>query len=138
MGAALDDLTLSHHENLVCFANRAQAMSYNEAGAILHEALERFLNELFRGCIDACGRLIQNQNRRILQQSASDADALFFSNAQFYATLAHSGIVSIRQVGNEFMAIGGFASGDHFLFGSVEPPVEYVFTDGAVEQKRFL
>ena len=43
--------------------------------------------------IHAGGGFVQNQNRRVLQQGARDADALLFADAQLHAAFADSRIV---------------------------------------------
>ena len=90
MGAAFDDFPVAHDKDLVRLANRAQAVSDDEAGSVGHQPLERFLDKLLSGSIDAGRRLIQNQDWRVFQQRPRDAHALFFANAQFYAAFANS------------------------------------------------
>ena len=79
--AALDDLTVPQYQDLIRLANGAQTMGDDEAGAVGHEAFQRLLDQLFRRRVHAGGRFIQNQDRRVLQQGARDADALLLAHA---------------------------------------------------------
>ena len=53
--------------------------------------------------------------------------------AMAYAAFADARIIAFRQARDEFMAIGGARGGHHFLLGGVEPAVEDVLPDGAIE-----
>jgi hypothetical protein len=90
MVTALNDFAMAHDEDLICLANRAETVGDDEAGPIGHQPLERFLDELFSGGIDAGRGLVQNQNRRVFEQRPRDAHALFFANAQLDPSLANS------------------------------------------------
>src|SRR5438067_1649116 len=127
--AALDDLALPHDENLIGFANRAEAMGDDKAGAVGHEPFQGFLNKPLRGGIHAGGGFIENKNRRIFQEGARDTDPLLFADAEFDAALADAGIVTLRQASDEFVAIGGARSGEQFFVGRIEPAIENIFAD---------
>src|SRR5579863_10474950 len=112
MGAAFDDLSVAYDQYLVSLANRAQAMRDNEAGAVGHQAFQRLLNQLFRRGVHTGGGFVEDKNRRVLEESAGDADALLFTDAQLYATLANAGVIAVWQFDDELMAIGGTGGGN--------------------------
>ena len=90
MCAAFDDGAMLKHENLVGLTNGAEAVGDHETGATLHQALESFLNQALGGGVDTGGGFIEDQNRRIGQQRARDADALFLAHTELHAAFAHA------------------------------------------------
>ena len=99
-------------KDLIGRADGAEAMGDDKAGAVGHEALEGFLDEPFGGGIDAGGGLVEDQNGRVFQERAGDADALFFTDAELDAAFADAGVVAVRQAGDELVTIGGARGGD--------------------------
>lgn len=53
-----------------------EAMSYGDGGAALHQAVESLLYQVFAFCVESGSGLIQDENRGVLQDGSSDADAL--------------------------------------------------------------
>ena len=53
-----------------------EAVCYGDGGARLHEAVERLLDEVLALCVEGRGCLIKDEDRRILEDGAGDADAL--------------------------------------------------------------
>src|SRR5580658_6763608 len=137
-GAALDDLAAAQDKDLVRVGDGAQTMGDDKTGAIGHEPFERLLDELFGGGIDAGRRFVKNQYRRVLQQSPRDAHSLFFADAEFDPAFADARIVTLRQLDDEIVAVGGARRGQKLLLARVEAPVKNIFSDRAVEQEGFL
>ena len=57
--------------------------------------VERGENALLGPRIERAGRLVQQQDRRVLEERAGDSDALLLAARQFQATLAHFGIEAV-------------------------------------------
>src|SRR5262245_48858021 len=129
---------MAHDQDLIRLANSAQSVGDDKTGAVQHEAFERFLDQLFRRRIHAGGGLVEDQDRGILQKGPGDAHSLLFSNAEFHTTLANARVVALGQVLNKLVTIGGARCSKQFLLSSVEPAIENILANGAVEQKRFL
>src|ERR1041385_4203210 len=102
-------------------------MSNDEARAVSHQALQRFLDQSFRGCIHTGSRFVQNQERSILQQRPSYAHTLFLTYAQLNSPLAHPRIISLRQMSDKLVAIRGSGGSHEFLLGSIQPAIEDIF-----------
>ena len=138
MRSALDDLAGAQYENLVRLANRAQAMRDHEARASGHQSFERFLNQSFRRGVHAGGGFVEEQDGRILEQGASDGDALFFAHAQAHSTFADFGVELFGEFFDERCGVGGSEGGPEFLVGGVRFAEAEVVGHGAVEEEAFL
>lgn len=88
MGAAFDDFAMAENEDEIGVSDGAEAMGYDEAGAAGHEALESLLDETFGGGVHAGGGFVEDEDRTVAKESAGDADALFFADAEFDAAFA--------------------------------------------------
>ena len=97
MGPALDDAASLQHENLIGPKNRGEPMRDHKTRPVRHQMFERFLDQALRRGIHACCRLIENQNRRILQKRARDREPLLLTHAQFHPALTDHAAQSFRQ-----------------------------------------
>ncbi len=88
MGAALHDLARFQHDDLVGIGHGAQAVGDGDHGAPLARAVQRILNFVFRFTVQRRCRLVQQQDGRVFQQGARNADALLFPARQFQPALA--------------------------------------------------
>ncbi len=138
MGALLCDLALLQHDDLIGFGNRAQAVGDGDHRAPLPRAGQRVLDLLLGVGIQRRCRLVQQQDRRVLQQGARDAHTLFLASGQFQPTLSHLGVIAFGQTQDEIVDLG-ILSGllDLFLRGPVAP-IGDVVADRVVEQHRIL
>ncbi|MNZ80204.1 hypothetical protein D3C78_988320 [compost metagenome] len=93
----LDDSSMIQHEHQVGFLNRRQSMGDNKHGTILHDALQRFLDKCFGLCVQRRGSLIQQQDRRILEDGACNCDSLTFSSRQPCPTFSQHRIIAFWQ-----------------------------------------
>jgi len=90
------------------------------------------------GAIQAAGRLVEQQNLRPLEQSASNRQPLFLPARQPYPAFADNGLVAFRQLLNGLVNFRQFAS-LHYLFeGGVRIGENQVFIESAGEQHGFL
>ena len=64
-------------------------------------------------CLPSC--LVQEQDRRILQQGACDCDALLLATAEPDAALAHFGLIAIRE-GHDAVVHLGSPRGVFYFF----------------------
>ena len=61
------------------------------------------------------GGIVQDQDLRLFQQSAGDAQALLLTAGNVAAALLDMGIVAVREAGDEFIGAGQLAGVDQFL-----------------------
>lgn len=95
---------------------------------------EGLLNEMLVFGIDACGRFIENDDRRIFQNRTGNRNALLFTARKRAAALADNRIVAVRKIHDEIVAARLFGGFDHFFFGGVRLSEADIGTDGVVEE----
>src|SRR5215470_4150083 len=89
--AALDDPSRLEHENPRGIADRGEPMRDHEGGAALHHLVERDLHEPLGRRVERTRGLVENEDRRVLQQRARDRQALALAAGKRAAALAHRG-----------------------------------------------
>ena len=107
-------------------------------GAALHQFVERGLDGAFGFGVERAGGLVQNQNRRVVQDGAGDGDALALAAGKRDALFADDGVKAVRLLHDEIVGEGVAGGGDDFLVGRAEPAEFDVPADGVVEQNIFL
>ena len=113
--AAFDDASLVHHANFVGLTNGGQTVRHNDGCAILHQIFERALHQAFAFGIECRSGFVENQNRRIAQDGACDADALPLSAREPTAAVADVGFVALLGSHDKVVRIGNFGCGHHFV-----------------------
>ena len=86
--AVLDDTAAIKHENPVEVSDSRQAMRDDHHGFAFHRGGERLLDSLLSHRIQARSGLIQNEDRRILEDHARDRDTLPLPAGELYSALA--------------------------------------------------
>ena len=81
-------------------------MGDHQGGAIPGDAVEGVLDVLFGVAVERRGRLVQQQDRRPLQDGAGDGDALLLAAGQLEAALADFGVVAFRRRLDEGIDLG--------------------------------
>ena len=82
MRARLDDPALVEDDKPVHLGQRRQAMRNGDHRLAVHQREEVFLDRRFHFGIERRGRLVEHQNRRVLEQDAGDSDALALASGQ--------------------------------------------------------
>ena len=138
MCAPLDNLAVAHHQNAVGVTNRAQAVRHDKTCAASHELVECRLYLQLGACIDARRRLVQQQNRRVGEHDARDAQQLFLTLAKRAAILADDRIVAAWQLHDKLMRTSALGRLDNLLARGVGTAVSDVFRHRALEQPSVL
>ena len=76
MQAALDDLAALDHQDGVGVHDGVQAVGDHDGGAVLAEMVDRLLHRFFGFRIERRGGLVEQDDRRVLDQRPGDRDAL--------------------------------------------------------------
>jgi hypothetical protein len=63
VGTGLDDPAFTEHDDPIGMADRGQPVSDDEYRAILHQPVDRLLDQALRLGIEGTGRLIEDENR---------------------------------------------------------------------------
>src|SRR6266849_3713103 len=107
-------------------------------GAPGGKPLQRLLNLLFRFGVERRCRLIQQQNRCILQQRASDGQSLLLSAGKQATLVTDYCFVALRLGENKVMSEGGARGGVNFFRSSTKTSKLDVTKDCVVKQKCVL
>ena len=94
MRAALDNLAVAHHQNAVGVADGAQAVRHDKACATGHELVECRLHLQLGARVDTRGRLVQQQDSRVGEHDARNAQQLLLALAKRAAVLTDYRIVA--------------------------------------------
>src|SRR5436189_3311693 len=84
----LDDLAAIEDDDLVRAADRRETMCDDERRAAAHQVVERLLHEPLGLRVECGRRLVEDQDRRILEQRARDREALALAAGEQHAALA--------------------------------------------------
>ena len=88
--------------------------------------------------VEVGGRLVQQEEGRIVEEGAGHADALALAAGEGTAQLAHRGIVALGQLPDETVQRRLFAGRFHLGTGGIAPGNFDIVLDGVVEQFRLL
>jgi len=106
MRALLDDLALVHNQDAVAGQHSRQPMRDHECGAMAHQFFQRSLHQRLALGIECRGRFIEQQQRRVTQDSARNRDALALAARQRHAALAELGFETAGQAAQKFGGMG--------------------------------
>ena len=84
----LDDAPAVEHDDAVGVLDRRQPVRDHDRGASAHQRIERGLHLALRFRVERRGRLVEDQQRRVLEERARDGDALALAARQAHAVLA--------------------------------------------------
>ena len=78
-------------------------MGDDHGGASLHQPLQGVLNLALVFRVERGGRLVEQEDRRVLQEGAGDGDPLALAAGEPRARLADGGVVALGQVKDELV-----------------------------------
>ena len=138
MRAHLDDAAVFHHDDAVGALDGGQPVGDDQGRAVLHRGFERRLHHPFTLGIECAGRLVEQQQRRVLQDRAGDADALALAAGQAHAALAQKGVIALGQCPDELVGEGGLGGGLHLVVAGFGAAVADVFQGAGGEHHAVL
>ena len=97
MCAALHHLAFGKDDNLVGAGNGVEAVGDDQGGAALQQPVERLTQPGFVLWVQVGGGFVQDDERRVFQESARQGDALRLPAAQTSAALADGSVVTLGQ-----------------------------------------
>ena len=141
--ALLDDAALVHHDQPVHRRDGRQAVRDRHHGLALHQPVQAFLDRGLDLAVERAGRLVEQQDRRVLQHHARDRDALALAARQLDAALADVRVVAvpavrIGQALDELVRLGAPRSRHHLRIVGVRAAVEDVVAHRAMQQRGVL
>src|SRR6266498_2048174 len=60
-----DNLAVLDDDDVICIANRGQAMSNDKTGSTFHQTQQCFLDARFGACVHAGGGFVEDENARV-------------------------------------------------------------------------
>ena len=81
-------------------------MRDHERRAALHETLDRLLHEPLALAVERRGRLVENEDRRVLEDGAGERDTLPLTATELHSALAHMRVVAGAALQRELGKIG--------------------------------
>lgn len=137
-GAGFDNLTILQHHNLVCIGDGAHAVGDDDDGLVLYEFRNALLNLGFVFDVEACGGFVKEHDRGVLEDGASDGNALAFAAGERVTVFADDGVVALRELLDKFIAVCKFCSSQNFFVCGVAFTDADVVADGGVEEHDIL
>ena len=134
VAAGFDDEAVLDDEDAVGMHDRRQSVGDDDRGAALAEFGDRLLHVVLGFGIERRGRLVEQDDRRILDQRARDGDALALPAGELQAVLADRGIVAIREVRDEIVRVRRLGGGDDLRLAGAEFSERDVVADATAEQ----
>src|SRR5216683_8453595 len=83
-------------------------MRNDERRAIAREPLQEFLDCSFAFIVECTCRLVENQDGRISEKDAGNAEPLLLPTRELYAAFANLRVVGVRQLHDEVVRMGQF------------------------------
>ena len=138
MVALLDDPPRLQHDDAVGVGDGREPMGDDQRAAPSPDAGEARLDRPLGPGVEGARRLVQHQDRRVLQDGARDPHPLLLAARQLQPALAHLGVVAMGQAEDEVVdrrRPGGLL---HLRPRRPLPAIGDVVADGVVEQHRVL
>ncbi len=104
MVALLDDPAVAQDDDPVGVAHGREAVGDHDTGAPGHHYVEAGLDLLLGEGINAGGGLVEDEDRRVLQQHARQRDQLALAHRQTRAALADRGVEALGEDGDPVAA----------------------------------
>lgn len=106
--------------------------------SIAHQSRKPALNLHLGFSVERRSGFVENDDRRVLEEGPSNADALSLASGQLHPTLTHNCIIALGQRLDEAIAVGGLGGCKDFFVRRIRPPEPDVVHHGAVEESNFL
>ena len=98
VSASFDDIAVVEHHYQVGAYRTTQAMGDQKNRSPFHQALHRFMDQVFRFRIDRRGRFVEDNNSGVLKESAREREPLALSAGNFHSALSDHGVDSSGQI----------------------------------------
>src|SRR5580692_5492688 len=115
MRAVLENLPILEHHDLVGVAHSGCPMSNQDGGSAAHYIAQSAEDFFFGLGVYSGQGIVQNQNSRITNDSASDGGTLLLSAREGNAAFSDHSFVLIGEVGHVAFKVGNFRGAAHFF-----------------------
>ena len=138
VSAHLGDAARIQHENPVGSDDARKPVRDYQRRPVLHQTVQRGLDDGFVLRVHARKRLVQQQDRRVLEQRASNRQPLPLTAGQPDGAFSDNGIVPVRQMRDELVRVRGARGVFQLLMSGVRLAEPQIIRHRAVEQVRVL
>ena len=136
--AGFDDLPTLEHQDPGCLADGREPMRDHERGAPAHD-LVQCPQQLGFGCrVERARGLVEDEDRRILEQRASNRQALTLAAGQPASAFADAGMKPALPREDEIQRLRPLGCPPHLLFRRIGPADAQILRDRSVEQQTLL
>ena len=101
VGTTLHNPALVQYADFIGMLDGTQSVGYGHGGTGLHQSLQGILYQALALSIESRGSLVENKDRRILEDGAGYAHTLALTAGESAATITDSGIETMFRLGNE-------------------------------------
>src|SRR3569623_15989 len=133
-GSALGDAPLVKYKDARRIADGGEAVRDHECGAALHHGVEGGVDLGFGHGVERGGRLVQNEDRRVLLQRARNREPLALAAGQHASALACIGVEFLLATFDEVERLRALGCLTQFLVSRIRLTDTQVLGDRAVEQ----
>jgi subtilisin family serine protease len=138
VGAALHDPARLHDEDEVGLDDGRQPVGDHEGGPALQAHRQGALDRGLRLAVEVAGRLVEEHDRRVLQQHPGDGQPLLLTAGHPVAPLPHERVVAIGQGSDDMVDLRRCAGLLQLRIGGSGLRVTEVLPHRGVEQVRIL
>ena len=120
MVAALDDAAAINDEDAVGIGDGGEAMRDDQRRAPGRKLGQRLLDRPLRLRIQRRGRLVEDQDRRVLQEDASNGETLLLAAGELHPALADDRVEAVGKVGDDVVEARAFRRVEDLLLRRIE------------------
>ena len=136
--AGFDDAGVLEHQDTGGVADGGEPVGDHKGRASLHHLDQCRLQLGFGDRIERARRLVENQDRWVLEQRPRDREPLALAPGQQPAALADARLEAFRIALDDIERLGALAGLAHFLLGRIGLADAQIVGDRAIEQQRLL
>ena len=138
VGAVLEDALLPKDQDAVVVLDGGQAVGDGQGGAAVGQLFQALAHQNLALVVQGAGGLVQDEDGRVLQKDAGNAQPLLLAAGQLDAPLAHIGVVAVLQSQDELFGPGQTGRRGDLLPGGPRLAVGDVLGHRAAEQVDVL
>mmetsp|Transcript_7570 Transcript_7570/g.20637 ORF Transcript_7570/g.20637 Transcript_7570/m.20637 type:complete len:255 (-) Transcript_7570:1167-1931(-) len=113
-------------------------MRHHHRRAANHQAIQRVLHDTLALRVKRARRLVQKEHAGVLQDRASDRDALLLTAAHLNALLTNVRVVPLRKRADEAVRVRRLGGGNNLILRRIRLAKQDVLADRRREQRRLL
>ena len=122
----------------LCPAQQRDSMRDHEGSAECAQFFERRLDQRFRLRFDRRGWLVQDEDRRIMEEDTGYRKPLLLTARQLYSSLSNDCLIALRQVPDKSIGMRTPRRRLDFFRRRVRPSVAEIFANSRIKEIRLL